>query len=78
MTPHEQRQLIRERFARWTQQLVALQATPIILIGVGHDTPGFHVFVPHRDAPETTLMVQTLRKIADDLEVQGPEETPCP
>jgi hypothetical protein len=74
MTPHDRHQLTTERFAHWTRQLAALQATPLILIGVGHETPGFHVFVPHNDVPETALMVQTLRKIADDLEALGPED----
>jgi hypothetical protein len=74
MTADDQLQVIIERFAHWMAQLRALAATPIILIGVSHDDHRLHAFVPHRDAPETALMVRALRQAADDLEALGPED----
>ena len=73
MTADEQRQTTQTRLARWAQQLEALQATPFLLIGLGHEDHRFHVFVPHNDASETALMVEALRTIADQLEAAGPE-----
>jgi hypothetical protein len=75
VTVDQQRQVIQERFAHWTQQLEALQATPFLLIGIGHADHRVHVFVPHNDTTETALMVEMLRTIAAQLEATGPE--PC-
>jgi hypothetical protein len=74
MTPDDRQQMTAERFAHWTQQLDRVQATPFIVIGIGHADHEFHVCVPHHDVPETALMVKVLRKIANDLEALGPEE----
>lgn len=37
MTSDEIRTICRERFARWTETLVARHQTPVIAIAVGHD-----------------------------------------
>jgi hypothetical protein len=63
-----------ERFARWRARLAEVHATPIILIGVSPRGDGpLHIFVPHNDAVETALMVETFRRIADELEAHGPQ-----
>jgi hypothetical protein len=37
MTSYRVREICKERLAGWTEQLVGEHATPVILIGVGHD-----------------------------------------
>jgi hypothetical protein len=74
----ERRQAVtEERFTRWRAALQAVHATPIIVIGVSPPEAGgsgpLHVFVPHKDPVETALMVETFRKIADELEAHGPQ-----
>ncbi len=37
MTDDELRAIIAERLARWTERLVSSHATPMVLVGIGHD-----------------------------------------
>lgn len=74
MTPSERQALTAERFGRWAAALARVEATPFLLIGIGHESYQLHVFVPHHDHTEVTLMARMLRQLADELEAHGPAD----
>jgi len=60
-----------ERLGRWEKRLVDGHATPILLIGVGHDHAKGRIVICTLEDTETELVLGFLRFAVKELEGQG-------
>jgi hypothetical protein len=69
MDTTEVRDICTQRFAGWTERLVASHATPVLLLGIGHDhNSGQLNVITMEDVPDEQLklfLAATLRELME-------------
>jgi hypothetical protein len=64
--------VICDRFSRWAKRLQSSHATPLFLLGIGHDhVSGRPVVCIPEGLPSERDLFRLLRKVIDELEEQA-------